>query len=80
MRYWSISTSTNNHFEHDPQSSNRLSPEAAHGPKWIKPFSEESGYNYTSVWRFANNITEPVTRRMELEIERLKSNGQKLGE
>jgi hypothetical protein len=47
-----------------------------YGKKWIKPFAEESGYSNTSVWRFANGIT-PLTRRMELEVERLKNNGQK---
>lgn len=49
-----------------------------YGPKWMKRFAADSEYDYTAIWRMANGLT-PVTRRMKLEIELLKTNQQKLG-
>ena len=45
---------------------------ARHGRYWITPLAEETGYSYTQLWRVVTR-GKPITRRLVLEIERLKA-------
>jgi len=46
--------------------------QARHGHEnWIGPFAEELGYSFSQLWRVVNGEV-PVSRRMELEVERVR--------
>ena len=46
--------------------------QARHGTDhWIGPFAKELGYSFSRLWRVVNGEA-PVSRRMQLEVERVK--------
>lgn len=45
--------------------------ESRHGTRWIGPLADELGYSFSQVWRVAYDGA-PATRRLVLELERVK--------
>lgn len=43
-----------------------------YGHNWIQPLAHEIGCNHSTMWRIAKGEINVISRRMELEIERLK--------